>query len=128
VDVQKVVSNSTRTSTPVRQQTDTTSPTRDVTPVVNDTPKVDVITPEKTKTETVGTTDTEIKQEGELKPLSKEYYNQTSEDAQTKIINNLNMYKASNPEYFSDYDTFKRNFSYDARNNEQKNTLDVWYK
>lgn len=77
--------------------------------------------------ETAGNTTPEIQQQGELKPLSQEYYNQTWDEAQSKIINNLNWYRQTNPELFSDYDTFKRNFSYDARNEEQKQTLDNWY-
>ena len=112
-----------------------TSWTSNNTPVVQDTPTKQetptVVTETKTGStsrETPVTTVSDIKQQWELKPLSQEYYNQTSEDAQNKIINNLNTYKASNPEYFTDYETFKRNFSYDARNAEQKNTLDVWYK
>jgi hypothetical protein len=28
---------------------------------------------------------------------------------------------------FSDYETFKKNFSYDARDEVQKQTLDNWY-
>jgi hypothetical protein len=63
-----------------------------------------------------------------LKPLSQDYYNQTSDDAQSKIVSNLNRYKQSNPEYFTDYESFKKNFSYDARDEVQKNTLDNWYK
>ena len=78
--------------------------------------------------ETVVTSDTEIKQEWALKPLSQDYYNQTSQDAQDQIVKNLNDYKQSNPEYFTDYESFKRNFSYDARDDVQKNTLDQWYK
>jgi dihydrodipicolinate synthase/N-acetylneuraminate lyase len=27
-----------------------------------------------------------------------------------------------------DYESFKKNFSYDARNDAQKNTLDQWFK
>jgi len=81
----------------------------------------------KTEQETVGSTVPEIKQEWELKPLSQEYYNQTSDDAQSKIISNLNNYRQTNPEYFRDYESFKKNFSYDARNDEQKQTLDSWY-
>ena len=118
-------------------QTVETPTTRQTTPVVNNeqpkqatydvardnTTRVDTIKPE-TPVSTVW----EIKQQWALKPLSQDYYNQTSDEAQTKIINNLNWYKASNPEYFTDYETFKKNFSYDARNDEQKNTLDVWYK
>ena len=80
-----------------------------------------------TKTEDVVKTE-EIKQEGALKPLSQEYYNQTSQEAQDKIVKNLNDYKQSNPEYFRDYESFKKNFSYDARDAVQKNTLDQWYK
>lgn len=63
-----------------------------------------------------------------MKPLSQEYYNQTSEAAQNTIRDNLNRYKQTNPEYFTDYESFKKNFSYDTRNDEQKNTLDTWYK
>ena len=77
--------------------------------------------------ETVGSTVPEIKQEWVLKPLSQDYYNQTSDEAQSKIINNLNNYRQTNPEYFRDYESFKKNFSYDARNDEQKQTLDSWY-
>lgn len=82
---------------------------------------------EETKTETVTETP-EVKQEWALKPLSQDYYNQTSQDAQDQIVKNLNDYKKSNPEYFTDYESFKRNFSYDARDEVQKNTLDQWYK
>ena len=122
---QPVETPTTRQETPVvNNQPETT--TVDV--ARNETPKVDVITPEKPKKETPVTTVSEIKQEWALAPLSKEYYSQTSDEAQTKIINNLNWYRTSNPEYFTDYETFKKNFSYDARNDEQKNTLDVWYK
>ena len=133
---QKTAKSYTNANQPVETPT-----TRQETPVVteqpktttvdvarNETPKVDVITPEKPKKETPVTTVSEIKQEWALTPLSKEYYSQTSDEAQTKIINNLNWYRTTNPEYFTDYETFKKNFSYDARNDEQKNTLDVWYK
>lgn len=122
---QPVETPTTRQETPVvNQQPETT--TVDV--ARNETPKVDVIRTETPKKETPVTTVSEIKQEWALTPLSKEYYSQTSDEAQTKIINNLNWYRTSNPEYFTDYETFKKNFSYDARNDEQKNTLDVWYK
>ena len=82
---------------------------------------------ETNQTETAGSTVPEIKQEWALKPLSQDYYNQTSDEAQSKIINNLNNYRQTNPEYFRDYESFKKNFSYDARNDEQKQTLDSWY-
>ena len=78
--------------------------------------------------ETIGTTTNEIKQQGAMKPLSQEYYNQTNDVALNQIRDNLNRYKQSNPEYFVNYDTFKNNFSYDARNDEQKKLLDDWYK
>ena len=121
--------NTSSVSTPTRNET---TPTTTVTPTPTtrqETPTVIGETrKETTRTETPVTTVSEIKQEWALTPLSKEYYSQTSDDAQTKIINNLNSYKASNPEYFTDYETFKRNFSYNARNDEQKNTLDTWYK
>ncbi len=77
--------------------------------------------------ETAGSTVPEIQQQGVLKPLSQDYYNQTWDDAQSKIISNLNNYRQTNPEYFRDYESFKKNFSYDARNDEQKQTLDSWY-
>ena len=77
--------------------------------------------------ETAGSTVSNIQQQGALKPLSQDYYNQTSDDAQSKIISNLNNYRQTNPEYFRDYESFKKNFSYDARNDEQKQTLDSWY-
>ena len=90
------------------------------------TPEVKQETPVRQQ-ETVGSTVPEIKQEWVLKPLSQDYYNQTSDDAQSKIISNLNNYRQTNPEYFRDYESFKKNFSYDARNDEQKQTLDAWY-
>lgn len=89
-------------------------------------PEVKQETPIKQQ-ETVGSIVPEIKQEWVLKPLSQDYYNQTSDEAQSKIINNLNNYRQTNPEYFRDYESFKKNFSYDARNDEQKQTLDSWY-
>ena len=92
-----------------------------------ETPATPARTEDVTKTEDVVKVEDEIKQEWALKPLSQEYYNQTSQDAQDKIVKNLNDYKQSNPEYFTDYESFKKNFSYDARDDVQKNTLDTWY-
>ena len=103
------------TYTPAKQETTTTTPTTPTTP----TPKAE---------ETVVSTDSEIKQEWRLKPLTQEYYNQTSDEAINKIKDNLNTYKQTNPEYFRSYEDFKKNFSYDARNEEQKNALDTWYR
>jgi hypothetical protein len=114
--------------------TPTTQPTTPATqPTAQSTQQPTQTTPEvKQETEikqaeTAGSTVPEIQQQGELKPLSQEYYNQTSDDAQSKIISNLNNYRQTNPEYFRDYESFKKNFSYDARNDEQKQTLDSWY-
>ena len=84
-------------------------------------------TPVKTQ-ETSGSTVSNVQQQGVMKPLSQEYYNQTSDNALNTIRNNLNSYKQTNPEYFTDYESFKKNFSYDSRNDEQKNVLDTWYK
>lgn len=100
-------------------QTSNTSSNTPATPTTNNSNKWG---------ETVVTSNNEIKQEGALKPLSQDYYNQTSQDAQDQIVKNLDDYKKSNPEYFTDYESFKRNFSYDARDDVQKNTLDQWYK
>lgn len=90
--------------------------------------------PENVKTETptkqqetVVNTVPEIKQQGQLKPLSQDYYNQTSDEAQNRIRANLNWYRQTNPELFSTYEDFKKNFSYDSRDEVQKQTLDNWY-
>ena len=107
--------------------------TQPTTPSNTPTPTPTQTTPEvKQETEikqqeTVGSTVPEIKQEWALKPLSQEYYNQTSQEAQDKIVSNLNWYRQTNPEFFSDYESFKKNFSYDSRNEEQKRTLDTRY-
>ena len=124
---QEVVANTKPVNTPTTEQpTQQTTPTEQ--PTVNNqpTPEVKQETTVKQQ-ETAGTTVPEIKQEWELKPLSQDYYNQTWDDAQSKIISNLNNYRQTNPEYFRDYESFKKNFSYDARNDEQKQTLDSWY-
>ena len=92
----------------------------------NQTSETPAVVKEETKQETVVETP-EVKQEWALKPLSQDYYDQTSQEAQDKIVKNLNDYKKSNPEYFTDYESFKKNFSYDARSDEQKNTLDKWF-
>ena len=92
----------------------------------NQTSETPAVVKEETKQETVVETP-EIKQEWALKPLDQDYYNQTSQEAQDKIVKNLEEYKKSNPEYFTDYESFKKNFSYDARNDAQKNTLDQWF-
>ena len=121
---QEVVANTKPVNTPTTQSTTPAAqPTEQPTQT---TPEVKQETTVKQE-ENVGSTVPEIKQEWALKPLSQDYYNQTSDDAQSKIISNLNNYRQTNPEYFRDYESFKKNFSYDARNDEQKQTLDSWY-
>jgi hypothetical protein len=112
---------STPANTGTPKQTAAETPTTNV-----ETPATPVSTPTPVQGEVVKT-ETEVKQEGALKPLSQDYYNQTSQEAQDQIVKNLNNYKQTNPEFFSDYESFKKNFSYDARSEEQKNTLDKWY-
>ena len=98
------------------------------------TPTETPTTPAPVKEETVvkqekkvGSTVPEIKQEWALKPQSQEYYNQTSDEALKVIKDNLNNYKQTNPEYFTDYESFKKNFTYNARTQEQKDVLDNFY-
>ena len=114
---QEVVAN-TQPTTP--SSTETPTPT-ETTPTVKQETEIK-------QPETVGSTVPEIKQEWALKPLSQDYYNQTSDEALNTIKNNLEWYKQTNPEFFTDYESFKRNFSYNSRNEEQKNLLDTWYK
>lgn len=92
------------------------------------TPTQPVEQPAVQQQQTPVSTVPEIKQEGALQPLSQEYYNQETQASLDKIRDNLNRYKQTNPEYFTDYESFKRNFSYNARNDAQKETLDQWYK
>lgn len=56
-----------------------------------------------------------------------DYYTLWSQARQNDIVNNLNNYKQTNPEYFSNYETFKNSFSYNDRSDIQKQTLDTWY-
>ena len=106
---------STQQATPVNNQ-----PTETATPV-----KEGMVVKQE---EMVGNTAPEIKQEWALKPQSQEYYNQTSDNALKIIKDNLNNYKQTNPEYFNNYEDFKKNFSYDVRTQEQKDVLDNFYK
>lgn len=65
-------------------------------------------------------------QQWELLPETYKYYSNDTDDAQTKIVNNLNSYWQNTPQLFNNYDSFKKNFSYDARTDRQKQTLDDW--
>ena len=66
-------------------------------------------------------------QQGALVPETYNYYANESDEAQNKIINNLNQYWQNTPQLFTNYDSFKKNFSYDARTDVQKQTLDNWW-
>lgn len=66
-------------------------------------------------------------QQGALVPETYNYYANESDEAQNKIINNLNQYWQNTPQLFTNYDNFKKNFSYDARTDVQKQTLDNWW-
>lgn len=126
---QEVVANTQPVNTPTTPSSTPTTPVEQPTQTTPSTPTTPEVTQgtEIKQAETVGSTVPEIKQEWELKPLSQDYYNQTWSDAQEQIVRNLNNYKQTNPEFFKDYESFKRNFSYNARNEEQRNTLDTWY-
>lgn len=129
-----VVSNMStqRTNPPSSTTSNTTSSPANPTPTnqgaVNNEPVNTPTQPtQQNVPQNVGSTTNDIQQQGALKPLTQEYYSQTSDDALNTIRNNLNNYRQTNPEYFTDYDTFKKNFSYDLRNDEQKNALDTRY-
>lgn len=98
------------------------------TPTQNETPTTPVPETPSKWWENNGSTVPEVKQEWALTPLSQEYYNQTNDIALNQIRDNLNRYKQSNPEYFTTYEDFQKNFSYNARSEEQKTLLDNWYK
>lgn len=112
-------------STPTTTSGTTTKPTQQVSQNQNNTTIQPSVSNQNNSNNQNQTT---VQQQWALKPLSQDYYNQTDTESQNTIVSNLNTYKQTNPEYFSDYDSFKRNFSYDARNDEQKQTLDTWYK
>lgn len=67
-----------------------------------------------------------VQQEWQLKPLDYDYYQQTSDEAQKRITDNLWDYWQKTPSYFTNYEQFKKNFSYNTRNDVQKQTLDNW--
>ena len=90
-------------NTPSKTQTTTQ------TTIENNKPTTPVQGTTQNQWENQGTTVTEVKQEWALKPLSQDYYNQTSSNALDVIKNNLNSYKQSNPEYFNNYEDYKKN-------------------
>lgn len=67
-------------------------------------------------------------QEGNARQTGKPDYEVESEARDREIINNLNSYKVSNPEFFRDRETFNRAFDYHGRKSDrQRSVLDsVW--
>lgn len=61
-----------------------------------------------------------------LEPWTYAYYNDDSDNRRNEIVDNLNNYWQSTPQLFNNYDSFKKNFSYNARSDQQKKTLDDW--
>ena len=55
-------------------------------------------------------------------------YEADSDARDNEIVNNLNAYINSNPEFFSDRATFNQNFHYSERNQRQKALLDSFWK
>ena len=55
-------------------------------------------------------------------------YEADSDARDNEIVNNLNAYINSNPEFFSDRATFNQNFHYSERNQRQKTLLDSFWK
>lgn len=62
-----------------------------------------------------------------LTPLALSEYQDNSTVRQNEIVNNLNGYRQSNPEFLTNIDTFRKTFSYGLRSNDQKQLLDNWY-
>jgi len=62
-----------------------------------------------------------------LTPLALSEYQDNSTVRQNEIVNNLNGYRQSNPEFLTNLDTFRKTFSYGLRSDDQKQLLDNWY-
>lgn len=62
-----------------------------------------------------------------LTPLALSEYQDNSTVRQNEIVNNLNWFRQSNPEYLTNLDTFRKTFSYGLRSDDQKQLLDNWY-
>jgi len=65
-------------------------------------------------------------QRWELTPETYNYYSNDTQAAQDRIVSNLYDYYQKTPNLFTNYQNFKNNFSYDARSDQQKKTLDDW--
>lgn len=55
-------------------------------------------------------------------------YEANSEARDNEIVNNLNAYWNTNKSFFTDRETFNKNFEYDKRNDRQKALLDSFWK
>lgn len=66
-------------------------------------------------------------QEGNARQTGQPDYQMESEARDNEIINNLNSYKVSNPEFFRDRETFNRSFNYGVRNARQQAVLDSFW-
>lgn len=66
-------------------------------------------------------------QEGRARQTGWPDYQMESEARDNEIINNLNSYKVSNPEFFRDRETFNRSFNYGVRNARQQAVLDSFW-
>lgn len=66
-------------------------------------------------------------QKWELVPETYNYYSNDTQAAQNQIVSNLYDYYQKTPNLFNNYENFKNNFSYDARSDQQKKTLDDWW-
>ena len=62
-----------------------------------------------------------------LTPETYNYYSNDTQEQQDKIVSNLYDYYQKTPNLFTNYQNFKNNFSYDARSDQQKKTLDDWW-
>lgn len=62
-----------------------------------------------------------------LAPLAMSEYQDNSTSRQNEIVNNLNQYRQSAPQYMGNIDTFRKTFSYGLRSPEQQALLNNWY-
>lgn len=66
-------------------------------------------------------------QEGRAQQTGQPDYDAESEARDREIVNNLNSYKVSNPEFFRDRSIFNKTFDYTARNARQQAVLDSFW-
>lgn len=62
-----------------------------------------------------------------LSPMPTSEYQDNSQDRLNQIVDNLNNYRTTAPQYMTNQETFRNTFSYWLRSNEQKQLLDNWY-